>query len=394
MKRKVVVTALLLVTSALAPTTAWAQAGTPAFDPLDPFAGLASADDWLAMFQTTADADPDDAFHNMTSGEWWRNTWNNQWTDAATAGISFAEFWDTLQGRSGNSVLIESPYPFTSAEEHWNAWLEAADGGTPPSDVQLPDWSEDWEGGARLATSGAAQVGDVYAAVSEEYLPRFEQALQAELEGRHWWPADTCLPNGYMRDGWTARFFAVSPQYMVMMEDQPVNEYRITFTDGRGFVPDEVSFPGWYGQSQGVWDGDELIVWVKDIIPWFGGHGLPEYSDQLQIIERWKRIGDQLLADIVMYDPVAFAFPWHEVALYDVREDWTSPPATHNECASTNNVYHDELGRIAEFGNNDPRWYNLFDPRPWATNFDSADAAKQTGDLPDAPSFLSLAADR
>jgi len=388
-KRTTVAAGMLLATSVFVPA-AWAQADAPDFDPTDPFAGVESAGDWLDRFVTEAPADPNDPFNNMTSGEWWRNTWNGQWTDAAASGQSFADFYETLQGDSHDSVIIESPYPYASAEEHWNAWREAADGGTEQTAETLPDWSGDWNGMARLATSGAAQVADVYAAVAADHQEQFAIALQAELEARHWWPADTCLPNGYMRDGWTARFFAVEPDYMVMMEDQPVNEYRITFTDGRGFTPDELAFPGWYGQSQGFWDGDELIVWVKDIIPWFGGHGLPEYSDQLQIIERWKRIGDELVADIVMYDPVAFAFPWHEVATYALRDDPFSPPATHNECVSTNNVYHDEFGDIADFGPNDPRWYDIFDPEPWNTVFERAESAKEAGDIPDAPNFLTL----
>src|SRR5690606_17821462 len=134
------------------------------------------------------------------------------------------EFYGTLQGRDGDSVVIRSPYPYATAEEHWNAWLEAADGGTQHTRATLPDWSGDWEGGAVLVTSGAAQVGDVWDAVSEAYRPRFAQILQAELEGRHWWPADSCLPNGYMRDGWTMRYVMLDTNVMIMGEDQPVNE--------------------------------------------------------------------------------------------------------------------------------------------------------------------------
>src|SRR5690606_18205111 len=139
----------------------------------DPFANITSAEAWRDRFVTEAEADPNDPFHNLKSGEWWRRTWNGEWMSAAARGETFEEFYGTLQGRDGDSVVIRSPYPYATAEEHWHAWLEAADGGTQHTRATLPDWSGDWEGGAVLVTSGAAQVGDVWDAVSEAYRPRF-----------------------------------------------------------------------------------------------------------------------------------------------------------------------------------------------------------------------------
>jgi hypothetical protein len=379
--------ATILVAASLAGGAASAQEAD--FDPLAPFDGITEVGEWLSRFQTEAELDPADPWQNLTSNNWWNRGWEGQWMTAVAEGKTFEQFYTDLEGANGNSVIIESPYAFQSAEEHWNAWLEAANGGTEHTRDTLPDWSGDWTGGARLVAGGTANVGDVWDATAESNKPAFEQMLQAELEGRHWWPADTCLPNGYFRDGWSARYLMIDGTSFLMAEDQPLNEYRVTYTDGRGFPSSEYTIPGWYGQSQAFWDEDELIVWVKDIIPLSGGHGLPEYTAQLQIIERWKRIGDEIVADITMYDAEAFAFPWHDVATYELREDWTMPSPTHNECVSTNNVYHDEHGRIADYGPEDPLYYDIFDPRPWATNFERSEAAKAEGILPDAPSFRS-----
>jgi len=358
-----------------------------AIDPLHPFAGVASAQAWAQRFRTEAKPDPNDRFNNLTAGEWWNRTWNGQWTSAATEGKSFAEFYKGLQGRSGNSVVLKSPYPYASAEAHWNAWKQAAGGGTKHTRATLPDWSGDWDS-RTLATGGAIQVRDVWAGVSNEYKPRFAQALQSELEGSHWWPADECLPNGYFRDGWAMRYVMLDEHVMISAEDQPVNEYRVIYHDGRGFVPAELAFPSWFGQSQGFWDRDELVVWVKDIKGWFSGHGLPEYSDDLQIIERWKRLGNEIVVDVTMYDPKAFAFPWHEVVVHSPRKDWKSPPPVHNECVSTNNAYHNTDGRIAEFAVGDPQYNNMFEPRPWAEVFNRTEEAKRAGRLPKATDFM------
>ena len=369
---------------------AWAQVDQ-GFDPADPFSGVSSGAEWVASFETEGAVDADDPFHNLNSGEWWRNTWGGQWMTAAANGITFEAFYDTLQGNSGTSVVIRSPYPYASAEEHWGAWLEAAGGGTAHTRATLPDWAGDWTGGAELVLGGSALVRDVWDAVSEDYRPRFEQILQSELEGRHWWPADGCLPNGFTRSGWSTRYFMMDPGLVLLAKDTPVTEARYVFTDDRGFLPPGRAVPQWNGESQGFWDGGELVVWTTNIIPWNGSHGQPEHSGRLEIIERWAMIGGEIVTDITLYDPEAFAYPWHDVATFQRRvglDGWLDQPPTLNECVSTNNVHHDELGRIDDFGPDDPRHRDIFDSRPWATVFERAETAKAQGLLPAAPSFL------
>jgi len=392
--RRGLTAALVLLGAAAAVWTVRAQSAGD-FDPADPFAGLSSAGEWSDRFAREATVDPDDPFHNLSPGEWWRLTWDGQWRSAAAEGTSFEAFYDTLQGDAnrGRTVEIRSPYPYASAEEHWNAWLAAAGGGTTHTRASLPDWSGDWTGGPGYPN---ALVRDYWDGVSEGYKPRFEQNLQAELEGRHWWPADNCRPNGFVRSGWSIRYFMLDPTMVDLSFVGPVNQDRYVFTDGRGFLPGEFTIPQWMGQSQGVWDGDELIVWTRDIYANSGGHGQPEHSDQLQLIERYTRIGDEILADVTWYDPEAFAYPWHSVGVFRRQglDAWRSDPPTLNECATTNNVYHDENGVIQEFGQGDPRYHDLFDTTPWLTTFERSEAAKAAGRIPDAPSFLSFSATR
>ena len=101
----------------------------------------------------------------------------------------------------------------------------------------------------------------------------------------------------------------MDPTIVLIDKDRPNSETRYVYTDGRGFLPESHRFPMWYGESQGFWDGEELIIWTKSFKPWVMTHALPEYSDKLEVIERVKRIGDQILVDITLYDPEAFAFP-------------------------------------------------------------------------------------
>jgi hypothetical protein len=340
------------------------------FDPARPFANVTSPDEWVDKFVTRRPAlDQNDRFRNMTSREW-VDSWAKR-----PRGLTNEEFLKSFSGSGGTGVQIKSPYPYKSAEEHYRAWLNAASGGTKPTRANLPDWSGDWQGLPRGVLIFRALVRDVWDAVSVEYQPRFQQLLTAELEGRHWWQADSCLPDGM------GRFYSLGGTYHFMMDptlvlidkDRPNSETRYVYTDGRGFLPESHRFPMWYGESQGFWDGEEFIIWTTNFKAWVITHALPEYSDKLEVIERWKRIGDRILVDITMYDPEAFAYPWHEVVVFNKLRDWKVAPPTFYECVFSNNVHHDENGHIQEYLPGDPHYRDLSDPRPWATVFERAE---------------------
>src|SRR5690606_26532545 len=132
------------------------------FDPTDPFAAMGSATEWRDLFMKDEAALPDDPFRNLTAGEWWRNSWGGQWRGAHAQGMTIFEFLDSIAGDAGRVSEVESPYPYQTAEEHWNAWLEAADGGTEHTRESLPNWSGDWQGGEQLLFNGGALVRDLW----------------------------------------------------------------------------------------------------------------------------------------------------------------------------------------------------------------------------------------
>ena len=87
----------------------------------------------------------------------------------------------------------------------------------------------------------------------------------------------------------------MDPTIVLIDKDRPNSETRYVYVDGRGFLPPEASYPMWLGQSQGFWHGEDLIVWTRDIKQWAITHALPEHSDQLQLIERIRKIGDEIV---------------------------------------------------------------------------------------------------
>lgn len=350
------------------PCAAQQSAAQPAlsFDPANPFAKVKSPEEWRKMFATgKPDIVAGDPYSNMTSSEFSRNTSTGQ----AWRGKTLAD----MKGSGGRGVMIRSPYPYKSAAEHYEAWLKAAGGFTKRPRDTLPDWSGDWVGNAAGVMYSRAKVSDVMASLTGEYKARYADILDSEAAGHHWWPSQFCMPSGfgkfYGENGVTWHFMT-DQNMVVLVKDRPNNEIRYIYTDGRGFLPKDIQFPQWYGGSQGFWAGDELVIYTGQFRPWVIANGMPEYSGKLEVIERMKRFGDEMLLDITLYDPEAFAFPWHDTVVFKVMKDWTKGPATYSECVSTNNVYLDDKGVLQERAPGDPGFRDMSDPRPWATAYE------------------------
>ena len=59
--------------------------------------------------------------------------------------VDMAEMTDTL-GKQGTGAdgKITTPYPYKTSQEHYDAWLKAANGGTKHTLATLPDWDGRW----------------------------------------------------------------------------------------------------------------------------------------------------------------------------------------------------------------------------------------------------------
>ena len=364
-----------LSTSPFNSSQAWAQSADSRFDPANPFARITSSSDWRKIFITgMPNIVPNDNYSNLTSSEFSKKT-------STGHGFKGQKISD-LKGSGGKGVIVRSPYPYKTAAEHYDAWLKAAGGAAKRARDSLPDWSGDWVGVPNGVLAQNAKVSDVMAALSDEYKVYYKQLLDSEAAGHHWWPSEFCLPSGYGRyytEQGATWHFMTDQTMAIMVKDRPNNDIRYIYTDGRGFLPPDSQFPQWYGGSKGFWTGDELVIHTAQFRPWVIANGMPEYSDALEVIERVKRVGDEMLIDTTMYDPNAFAYPWHDTVTFKLLKDWTKGPATYSECVSTNNVYLDANGVLQERAPGDPGFRDMTDTRPWATAYELRQAAEASG---------------
>jgi hypothetical protein len=277
--------------------------------------------------------------------------------------------------------LLRSPYPYQTAWEHYQAWLQEADGGTQHTKDTIPDWSGRWLGGIGLGT-GNRSPADIVQLIQPAYQEAYVLNLQAETQGRLWDANTFCLPPGF--------FDALSPNDWIVTPDRTwthgegntENTIRWIYTDGSGHTPEQFQYPKWLGESIGFWDGDALIIHTNQVKGWMGG--LYEYSERLEAVERYRRVGDIIEGEITVYDPETYTRPLHATGNFELDPETRLElnRMLYNSCTDTNGpsmkVHLDERGLNNERLPGDPLYWDAADERPWVTYLEEGERRYRT----------------
>ncbi len=312
---------------------------------------------------------------------------------------------------------IVSPYPFKTAQEHYEALMaEAKKHGGPnhytyatvPGDITgrygLDFRSTgDWYGSMRVN-----QVSTILSLLTPEYQKRMVELMYQEgVNGASQWPSQYCWPEGFMR-----RFDPVAIQTQINNHYVVVTPKLVQISTGvaRNFVtniyvgrtfnmtgavprlgPD---VPHWYGDTIGFWDKDSLVTWTSNIQGWVV-HGKFEFSSKMQTIEIYTPVRDAkgkitgLNQEAIFYDPESLVQPIRIVRTLNRLGDMdTGNPYTFIECVP--NIYPVK-GKATPVSPGDTIEYEVPDMygRPWAEiwhkyweqNMPDPDAAKKQDEL-------------
>ena len=133
-------------------------------------------------------------------------------------------------------------------------------------------------------------------------------------------PMARCLLSGVPRI--TTRplpFQIVQTPAQVILLYEAHHAFRIVPTDGRPHPED--SEPSYLGDSIGRWEGDTLVVDVKNFNDktWLAGVGTI-HSEKLRVTERYTRdTYDTIIYDVTMVDPEVFTKPWQQQETFRLR---------------------------------------------------------------------------
>ena len=304
---------------------------------------------------------------------------------------------------------IVSPYPFTTAQAHYDALVAEArthGGPTVHTAATLPDWNGRYtrnlnlvfgrgrRGGAgdplpqefaeppQWVVGWANQMPTILSLLTPEYQKRFVQQMYHKVNSN---AAQNslmfCRPEGLLR-WWSGPGGPSQLDVMVVPgrvqflggTDNALRHVQIDRTFNlTGAIPNlGVEAPSWLGETIGFWDGDTLITWTANVQGWFT-HGSWEYSNKMQLIEIWtpRRFADGRLAGLehetVFYDPDAFVQPVRDVRFFSRRGGLQDAPPFHlDHCNQT--IFPGSDGRATQVPPGTTIQYKvrqLYD-RPWA----------------------------
>jgi hypothetical protein len=255
---------------------------------------------------------------------------------------------------------IVSPYPFETAQAHYEALLEETRGRGGPtthSYASVPgEWSGRyaWRSGATETWFGFmfwSQIPTILSLLTPEYQTRAVQELYHEgATNAPQWPAQYCWPEGFMRR-WSVtaagpHAILVTPS-LVQIRTGNAGNFVTDIHIGREFNMDGAvprlgaDVPRWYGETIGFWDGDTLITWTSNVQGW-KTHGAFEFSNRMQTIEIYTPNRDAegnftgLNHESVFYDPEALVEPVRIVRnLAKMSGFEEGEPQHHIECVQT-----------------------------------------------------------
>ncbi len=256
---------------------------------------------------------------------------------------------------------IVSPYPFQTAQEHYEALLEETRGRGGPTQHTYETVPGEWTG--RYMHPGRTpgnqywyrmrhvQMPTVLSLLTDEYQTRMvQEAYHHGNTNAAQWPSQYCWPEGFMRRWHEAAVWEhhvmVTPD-MVQILAGVARNFITNVHIGREFNMDGAvprlgaDVPRWYGETIGFWDEDTLITWTSNIQGW-KVHAAPDHSNLLQTVEIYAPVRDEdgtflgLNHEAIFYDPEALAEPVRIVRNFMKTSDFDEgDPYVFVECLQT-----------------------------------------------------------
>ena len=258
-------------------------------------------------------------------------------------------------------AAIVSPYPFKTAQEHYEALLAETrkrGGPTHHTYATVPgEWTgvymhpgltprnENWYWMRR------SQIPTILSLLTPEYQTR---AVQEHYHAGHsnapQWPSQYCWPEGFMRR-WAPpatweHHIMVTPKAVQIMAGVVRNFVTNIYIDREfnmeGAVPRlGADVPTWYGETIGFWDGESLITWTSNVQGW-KAHSAFEHSTKMQTVEIYSPNRDSagnfvgLNHEAIFYDPDALVQPIRIVRqLRKINEINAGTPYVFIDCNQT-----------------------------------------------------------
>jgi hypothetical protein len=256
---------------------------------------------------------------------------------------------------------IVSPYPFKTAQAHYEALMaetKKRGGPTHHTYATVPgEWTGRYMHPGRTPNNNYwyrmrnVQTTTILSLLTPEYQTRMvQEAYHHGNSNKAMWPSQFCWPEGFMRRWHEAAVW----EHNVMVTSDLV---QILAGVARNFITNihidrefkmdgsvprlGQDVPRWYGETIGFWDKDTLITWTSNIQGW-KVHAAYEHSNKLQTIEIYSPNRDAsgkflgLNHEAIFYDPEALVEPVRIVRNFVKISDFSEgDPYVFIDCVQT-----------------------------------------------------------
>lgn len=146
------------------------------------------------------------------------------------------------------------------------------------------------------------------------YKPEYwDKVRQLDFNSNSAAPYFICQPAGVPRMGPPAKIVQTKDEVIFLYAQQGAQptDFRIIPTDGRPHDPVKSQDLLYYGHAVGRWEGDTLVVDAVGFndLTWLAQGGY-FHSDQMRVLERFRREGNTLHYQATVIDPEALIEPW------------------------------------------------------------------------------------
>jgi hypothetical protein len=201
-----------------------------------------------------------------------------------------------------------------AAADLYAALKARANGGTPLSPDDMPDWTGFWQRVGPPFFDPEQPAGVLTSAkLTPDARAELQRRRELSAQGIEYDPISDCSPPGFPR--WLAipflREFIVTPQQTYLFSET-MNNLRRVYTDGRAHPPADDAYPLHYGDSIGFWAGHTLVIHTSQVTAGIFHRNDPQYSEQLETVEVWRKTDPETAtADVWVYDAATLEEPWY-----------------------------------------------------------------------------------
>jgi hypothetical protein len=144
----------------------------------------------------------------------------------------------------------------------------------------------------------------------------WDKVIELDMWTNKYDPVMTCQPLGIPRNG-PPRRIVQTPSDVIFFYGQYADggggygEYRIMPIDGRKHDEAQTLQTKYMGYTVGRWEGDTLVLdsIAFNDFTWLARGGF-FHSDEMRVIERLTRQGNEILYEVTVEDPQVLAEPW------------------------------------------------------------------------------------